>query len=74
MKELDSTFWCEKAVHSTGIGDYLQALKSYNRALELNPSDDRIWSRRGTILTILGRDLEAIISYNKAMKILVNTV
>lgn len=50
-------------------GDYVQALASYEKALEIQPNNFSIWDVRGDALKNLSRYEEAVASYDKALKI-----
>jgi tetratricopeptide (TPR) repeat protein len=44
-----------------------EALKSYDRALALEPDHGRAWHWRGVALAMLGRNAEAVESYDRAL-------
>jgi len=55
-------------LHST-VGEYVEAIDSYDRAVTIKPDDDAAWYNRGIALFNLGRYEEAIKSYDRALKI-----
>jgi tetratricopeptide (TPR) repeat protein len=50
------------------LKEYDEAIISYDKALQLKPSNDLAWLSRGVALRNLGRYEEAIASYNKALQ------
>ena len=50
-------------------GDFVAAIASYDRAIEIKPDYDTAWYNRGSALDDLGRNEEAIASFNKALEI-----
>ena len=46
-----------------------EALKAYNRAIELDPNNARAWSGRGSALHELGNYGEAVQTYDKALEL-----
>ena len=51
------------------LGRLEEAIKSYDKAIEIKPDNDNAWFNRGIALRQLGRLEEAIKSYDKAIKI-----
>jgi tetratricopeptide (TPR) repeat protein len=49
--------------------NYEQALKYFEKAIEMNPKNDFAWGDRGLMLDKLGRKDEAIESFSKALMI-----
>lgn len=49
--------------------NYEQALKYFEKAIEMNPKNDFAWGDRGLMLDKLGRREEAIESFSKALMI-----
>ena len=49
--------------------EYVKAITSYDKALEIKPDDREVWNNRGNALLSLGRLEEAIASYDKALGI-----
>ena len=54
---------------SLNSGRYSDAVKSYDRAIEINPDFSEAWYNRGIALTELGRYTDAVTSYDKAVEI-----
>ena len=50
-------------------GQYEEAVKAFDRAIELNPKDTEVWNNRGIVLSLLKRNKEAIWSFEKATSI-----
>jgi len=51
------------------LGRYEEEIKSYDKALEINPDEHLAWYNRGIALEELGRYEEAIKSHDKALEI-----
>ena len=51
------------------LGRKEEALASYDKALEINPENDKAYFNRGIVLDDLGRKEEALASYDKALEI-----
>ncbi|MGK7940886.1 MAG: tetratricopeptide repeat-containing serine protease family protein [Crocosphaera sp.] len=56
-------------IKSRGLGRYKEAIKSYDKAIEISPDYIYAWYNRGFALEKLGRYEEAIKSYDKALEI-----
>jgi tetratricopeptide (TPR) repeat protein len=50
------------------LGQYNEALASFDKVIESNPSVSEAWNNRGIVLINLGRYEEAIVSYEKAIE------
>ena len=48
---------------------YYEAMKSYDKAIEINPRDSDAWYNKGITLAKLGKFDEAIKAYDKATEI-----
>ncbi|EKU98480.1 TPR repeat-containing protein [Leptolyngbya sp. PCC 7375] len=51
------------------LGHYVEAIASYDKALNINPDDHNAWIGKGTALEKLRKYKEALISHNKALEI-----
>jgi serine/threonine protein kinase len=51
------------------IKRYMEALRYYDRLLELNPRSAKFWQRKGETLARLGKHHEAILYFGKALEI-----
>jgi len=61
--------WFEKGVDLAKLKRYEEAIKAYEKAIEINPKDDKAWYNKGFYLTKLKRYEEAIGAYEKAIEI-----
>jgi Flp pilus assembly protein TadD len=50
-------------------GQYEEAVKALDKAIELSPKDTEVWNNRGIVLAHLKRNKEAIWSFEKATSI-----
>lgn len=51
------------------LGEYAEALASFNQAIALQPNDDAAWVFRGVVLIHLGQYQEALLSCDRAIQI-----
>ncbi|MBE9247070.1 tetratricopeptide repeat protein [Microcystis aeruginosa LEGE 00239] len=65
----DAAFWFEQGYQKAINGDFIGAIASYDRALEIKPDFHQAWDIRGVILNNLGRYEEALASSDKALEI-----
>jgi tetratricopeptide (TPR) repeat protein len=65
----DAEFWFEQGYQKVINGDFIGAIASYDRALEIKPDYHEAWNNRGVALGNLGRLEEAIASYDRALEI-----
>ncbi|GBF55954.1 TPR domain protein, putative component of TonB system [Microcystis sp. 0824] len=65
----DAEFWFEQGTQKYMNGDFIGAIASFDRALEMKPDLHQAWYNRGVALADLGRLAEAIASYDKALEI-----
>ncbi len=63
----DEWFWKGRAEYARG--DYEEAIKSYSKAIELNPKDDVAYNNRGSAKNRLGHWKEAIEDFDEAINI-----
>ena len=64
-----SEFYFNRGVDKSNLGKKEEAILDYNKAIELNPSNDNAYSNRGNAKDDLGRKKEAILDYNKAIEL-----
>ena len=50
-------------------GKYEEALKLFEKALELDPTDHKTWNQKGIALRSMGRYNEAIECFNKSLEL-----
>ncbi len=65
----DAAFWFEQGYQKYTNGDFIGAIASYDRALEIKPDFHQAWNNRGNALDDLGRLEQAIASYDRALEI-----
>ncbi|MBD2601743.1 CHAT domain-containing protein [Microcystis viridis] len=65
----DAAFWFEQGYQKYMNGDFIGAIASYDRALEIKPDDHQAWYKRGVALGNLGRFEQEIASYDRALEI-----
>jgi tetratricopeptide (TPR) repeat protein len=68
---VEGTFenWFELAYSLAEENRDADAIKSYDKALELDPKDAHAWDNKGCLLHVLGRDDDAIECYDKALEL-----
>jgi len=69
VKELSAVEWHEKGKAADIAGDHNQAIKDYDRAIELNPEYTRAYGDRGFAYGQLGNYNQAIENYSKAIEL-----
>ncbi|MDB9428216.1 tetratricopeptide repeat protein, partial [Microcystis aeruginosa CS-555/01A07] len=65
----DVAFWFEQGYQKLINGDFIGAIASWDRALEIKPDFHLAWLIRGGALYNLGRFEQAIASYDRALEI-----
>jgi tetratricopeptide (TPR) repeat protein len=65
----DAAFWFEQGYQKAINGDFIGAIASWDRALEIKPDYHEAWYNRGVALANLGRFEQAIASYDRALEI-----
>ena len=65
----DAEFWFEQGYQKAINGDFIGAIASWDRALEIKPDYHQAWNNRGIALDNLGRLEQAIASYDRALEI-----
>jgi CHAT domain-containing protein/Tfp pilus assembly protein PilF len=68
-EEGEAQAWFERGNEQDEAGDFVGAIASYDKAIEIKPDDNLAWYNRGIALRNLGRFEDAIASYDKAIKI-----
>ena len=63
------TDWSNKGIALDTLGKYQEAIKCYDKSIEINPRDAGAWNNKGTALNTLGKHQEAIKCYGKALEI-----
>ena len=58
-----------KAVQDQVAGMLKESIVQGNKALALNPTDEKMWTQMGVAYSYLGQDDEAMKAYNQALKI-----
>ncbi|HBE17581.1 MAG TPA: hypothetical protein DDW51_08205, partial [Cyanobacteria bacterium UBA11367] len=69
LSQNENEFWFNQGYQEAIAGDLLEAIASWDKAIELDPDDYRPWIGRGLALFNLGRLEEAIASYDRAIQI-----
>jgi Flp pilus assembly protein TadD len=62
--------WFNKGIALAELDKLDEALKCFEKAIEIDPKDARAWSNKGIALDSLGKADEALKSFNKAKKLL----
>ncbi len=65
----DAAFWFEQGYQKAINGDFIGAIASWDRALEIKPDYHEAWDNRGYVLTCMGRYKDALESCDRAIKI-----
>jgi tetratricopeptide (TPR) repeat protein len=61
--------WMEEGDKLFNAQKYEEAIVCYDKAIELDPQNDRAWSHKGKTLRYFGRSEEAIACYDKAIEL-----
>lgn len=61
--------WMDKGLAFDDQGKYDEALKSYDRVIELNPLDEIAWNNKGIALKLLGHTSESDAAFTKAWEL-----
>jgi tetratricopeptide (TPR) repeat protein len=61
--------WRNKGGALYSLGKYDEAIKCYDKAIEIDPDNPVVWNNKGLALNSLGKYDEAITSYDKAIEI-----
>ncbi|MEG4282182.1 tetratricopeptide repeat protein, partial [Microcoleus sp. A006_D1] len=65
----EAEVWRKRGNEQFKLGNFEEAIASYEKALEVKPDYDVAWFNRGIALRNLGKLEEAIASYDKALEI-----
>ena len=65
----DALTWNDKGMSLYNSDKYEEAIKSYDKAIELDPNLAMAWHNKGNVLYTLDRPEEAIKSYDKAIEL-----
>ncbi|UXM84179.1 protein kinase domain-containing protein [Methanococcus aeolicus] len=65
----DADTWYNKGNEYYELGKYNEAIKCYDKALQLNPNYAEVWNNKGAALDDLGKYKEAIKCYDKALQL-----
>lgn len=60
--------WLRRGFLLRELGCYEEALKAYDKAIELNPNNALAWNNKAGVLSVLNRHEEAIKVYDKAIE------
>jgi tetratricopeptide (TPR) repeat protein len=74
MKKKNDLNYGKKAYINRGnsyaaLNQHGQAIKDYDRAIEIDPADKDAYTNRGNSHTVLGQHVRAIKDYDKAIEI-----
>jgi len=61
--------WYGKGATLVLLGQYEEALRAIDRALDINPRNEVAWVNKGNALTKMGRVVDALRSFNAALKV-----
>jgi Flp pilus assembly protein TadD/predicted amidohydrolase len=61
--------WFRKGVALGELGKYEEAIKCYDKAIEIKPNDEEAWYNKGVALGKLGKHEEAIRCFDRAIEI-----
>ena len=64
----DAWGWRNKGGALYALGKYDEAIKCYDKAIEIDPNNPVVWNNKGLALNSLGKYDEAITSYDKAIE------
>jgi len=69
QQEIEAATWTNKGDALYELGRYGEALKCYDKAIEINPNNTTAWNNKGFVLDELVRYEEALKCYDKAIEI-----
>jgi tetratricopeptide (TPR) repeat protein len=65
----EESYWFKRGNELLSLGQYLEALDSYDRAIKINSKDSDVWNNKGMVLCALGLFEDAVWSFEKALEI-----
>ena len=68
-RESDASDWCNKGNALYIQQEYLDAIKAYNRAIDIDPRYAEAWNNKGLALAKLGKYSEALLAYQQAIDV-----
>ena len=68
-EEQDAINWNNKGFALASLGQYEEALKAYDKAIELKPDFSVAWNNKAFSFSSLGRYEEALNAYDKAIEL-----
>ena len=63
------TLFAEEGNELYKQGQYDRAIRSYDKAIEIDPKNSELWNSRGLALCHLGRHIEALVTFEIALEI-----
>ena len=66
---VNSDIWLSKGLTAYNLRNYEEAIKCYNKALELDPNFKEAWFRKGMAIGVLGNYEVAIECHENAIEI-----
>ena len=69
MNPEEAGAWYNKGLALYDMGKYEEAIKAYDKAIEINPEEAGAWYNKGLALYDMGKYEEAIKAYDKAIEI-----
>jgi len=65
----DANSWIRQGLSLYNENKFEEALRHYDKAIELDPNNADAWNNKGTSLFFLGKHKEAIVCFDEAMKV-----
>lgn len=69
IEGLTACDWKEQGISLFHLGRYDDALKAFDRTIELDPKNSDAWGCKGSVLHLVGRTSEAIKAYDRAIEL-----
>ncbi|MBI3552535.1 MAG: tetratricopeptide repeat protein [Elusimicrobia bacterium] len=67
VKEFDAAQWNDKGLSLANLKRYDEALRCFDKGLEISPHDEYLWTHKGCALMDLKRSGEALACFDKAL-------